>query len=297
MKKVIIITLIFTISLLLIYGIFSLVLFDTSAKYTSYKEMNHYYESNELYISSDNLSTSKDKYNIINYYNFSEIEFNIDNSISDTQITSYNIDYEITCNILGDLDNYYQCIIDNEDKTINSTLISTGICQQDETLTYDECIEKEYNYNIEKSINNHNFKIIKLKDNENTKVEVEIILNTTTTFSKTLKATYVLNIGNNNKDSIYIDNIKNYDSFCEYTVNNNYNTSKNIKLNINTDNLIFDNTDYLYINKLDYTSNTYDIIDSITFNIDNQSNQKITLYKNNFKNDCTTNDINLIVVE
>ena len=45
MKKTTVTIIIFIVSIVLIYGIFTLTIFDTAAKYTDYKEMNHYYES------------------------------------------------------------------------------------------------------------------------------------------------------------------------------------------------------------------------------------------------------------
>lgn len=291
MKKTATIILICTISIVLIYGIFSLTIFDTAAKYTNYKEMNHYYESNKLYISSNSLIEQDGKYNIINYYNYEQVEIEIQNSISENQITNYDIDYQLTCNVLGDESNYYSCLFDSNENNITSTLKEKGKCIEDENLSYKECIENEYNYQLDIVKHKHNFKIKKLKENNYDKIEVEVNLNTTSPFNKNLKAIYVLNFGSNNKNTIHIENIKDYDSFCEYTISNNYNNDKNVKINIDTNKFIFDND----INKISYT-NTYEgIIDSITIKINKQNNQKIRLYKKNFNTDCDKNNLNYTV--
>ena len=114
MKKTRIIILVCIISILSIYGIFSLAIFDTSAKYTNYKEMNHYYESNKIYISSESLLDVEGKYNIINYYNYEPITINVSNSISENQITNYDIE-NTSCN--GFLSRLKSCI-DNKNFSI-----------------------------------------------------------------------------------------------------------------------------------------------------------------------------------
>ena len=292
-KRTITIVACFTILIVLIYGIFSLTLFNTSAKYTNYKELNHYYESKQLYIHSDSLTSNDNKYNIINYYNFDSIPIEISNSITNNQITNYDINYDLKCNILSE-ENLYTCVIDNSGKNIiSNTLISNKICIEDETLSEEECTKENYNYTLKETKNKHSFKIINNNGNAST-IKVEIILNTTSPYSKTLKAIYVLNIGNDNNNKISINKINDYGSFCEYTINNNYYVDKNIQLTIDTNKLMFDNTSDIYKNKKSYTTNDNNYIDSITFTISN--NEKINLYKKDFSYQCSNNDLNYLIV-
>lgn len=80
--------------------------------------MNHYYSSSELYISSTILSENN-KNNIINNYNFETLEFIIKNSLNNNQITNYNIDYTIECQLNTEASQYYTCNLDNaSDNTI-----------------------------------------------------------------------------------------------------------------------------------------------------------------------------------
>jgi hypothetical protein len=292
MKKITIILLIFTISIVLIYGIFSLVLFDTSAKYTDYQELNHYYQSNKLYLGSKSLTEGEGKYNIINYYNYEPIDIEISNSISDTQITNYNIEYQLTCSVLNDANNYYDCSFENNENVITSILEKQGTCTENENLTYEECLENKYNYKLNVVNNKHSFKITKLKDNNYQKVEVAINLNTTSPFDKNLKATYVLNIGNNNKNSVFVNSVKEGNSFCEYMITNNYNNSKKTKITIDTNKFLFDNIE----NQTSYTTTQEGAINSVTIDIDSYSNQKITLYKKDFTKKCQRTDLNILLV-
>lgn len=294
MKRILKIVSCFLIIIVLIYGVFSLILFDTSAKYTDYKELNHYFESKELYISSKSLSDQDNKYNIINYYDFNDIQLEINNNISDNQITNYNINYNLECNILDNQNNLYECQIDNKNNKISSTLISNKECLENSTLSEEECILQNYNYDLAKSTNSHTFKIINHNGTEKT-IKVELILTTTAPYSKTLKATYVLNIGDTKNNNININEVEEYNSFCEYIITNNYHSDKTIRLSINTNKLIFDTTSDIYNNKINYTIDNQNIINTITFILSN--NTSIKLYKKDFKSSCNINDINYLIIE
>lgn len=295
MKRTMTIVVCFTILIVLLYGVFSLTIFGTSAKYTDYKELNHFFESQEMYISSNKLSYQNNKYNIINYYNFHPIEINLTNSINDNQITKYDIEYTLECNILDNQDKSYNCLIDNgENNIVTSTLISTKECLENKNLTEEECINSGYNFDVVKSTNKHTFKIINNKGNSKT-IKAELILNTISPYSKQLKATYILNVGNNQNNGIIIDEVKEYNSFCEYNILNNYYTDKNIKLTIDSNKLLFDTTSNIYNNKLAYTIDSNNQIDTITFTLSN--NIRIKLYKKNFTYKCSSNEINLTILE
>lgn len=294
MKRTITIVACFSVLIVLLYGVFSLAIFKTSAKYTDYKELNHFFESKELYISSNSLSSQNDKYNIINYYNFTPIEIIISNSINE-EITNYDIKYEIECKILNNENEEYRCILDNtESNKITSNLIINKECKENKDLTEEECIQENYNYNLVKTINNHNFKITNDNGTKKT-LEVDLILNTIKPYSKTLKAKYILNIGDNKDNQITTTKTIDHDTFCEYHINNNYNTEKKLKLTINTNKLLVDTTSDIYNKKIDYTSDINNQINTITFKI--QTNERLILYKKDFTSKCTSSDITYIIIE
>ena len=107
---------------------------------------------------------------------------------------------------------HLECSIDDTNNNIiSSKLTSIKQCIEDNSLSEEECIDKEYNYNLVKSINNHTFKIINNNENNNI-VEVELTLNTIYPYSKTLKAKYILNIGNHSNNEILVTEVKDYNS-------------------------------------------------------------------------------------
>lgn len=297
MKKRVVFILVFIVSIVLLYGIFSLVLFETSAKYTNYNEMNHYYKSNDLYISSDVLSLFSDKYKIINYYNYEDIELEIYNYIDDTKITSYDIEYKLECKVLGDASNYYDCAIDDGGNILEHSIISEGFCVEDNFLSLDECMMSNYNYELNKVKEIHKTKLIKKSNNNYNKIEMEIVLNTTSPFKKELKAIYILNMLDKVHGKIDIE-VLDYNYFCKYILENNYDVNKLVKLRIDTDKLVYNKDDNVFLSdNVEYITDQNDLLNSIKFNMGAFSKQEIIINKNDFDNDCLKSDIVLNILE
>jgi len=298
MKKTIIILTTTVIILFLILGLSSITIKDTSAKYTNYQELNHYYSSNKLYISSSNLDKTN-KYNIINYYNYDSLELQISNSINSSQITNYDIKYQLTCHILGDAANYYQCLFDESDgNTIETTLPANYTCQEEPTYSKEECLNNKYTLSYLENNNLHNFKLIKLSTSASTisTVEAEILLTTTYPFTQTLKGIYVFNINQDEINTINITQTNETSHTCEYTVSNKYSQSKTIQLNFDNTNIIIDETSETYKNKLSETTSINNYIASITISIPSYSKIKIPFYKRTFNQACNNSNITYTVL-
>lgn len=277
------------LSILLVVGFLSLILTNSNAKYKNNTEWNHYFESNGFYISSPTLS-ELNKTTIVNYYNYEDIEIIINNSLDENKISNYNIEYELEC-ITNE---NYTCILDNNTSKIESNIEMLEMCYNNDSLVElekDECINNNYHWKIVENEKKHTLKIIK-NNNEITDLEtinVNIFLKTKTPFETTLKGSYVFNI-NDKKDNNIALEIENNDTSCNLIINNNYTKNKQIKLNIDTNNLIFDDTDELYNKNIEYTSldNT---INSITIELNPLSTNNINLYKKNYSNECNLNHI------
>lgn len=298
MKKGLMIVISIIISILLVVGFFAMILFRSNAKYINYKEMNHYYESSKFYISSSILDTDN-KNNIINNYNFKPIEFTIKNSLNTNQITNYDISYNLECKVSEDASRYYRCIIDNTNNTINKELKKDFLCKEDITLTEEECLKEKYTLELKKVENNHSIKLEKLTEEEypNTYISLELVLNTTKPFTHKLTGTYILNLNNNNQDIVDIKLTKDINSLCEYQITNKYLSEKEIKLNINTNNVLIDESSNIYINRLSNTTNINNYIDSINILMNSFETTTLNLYKKDFSIPCNIDDITYSIIE
>jgi len=293
MKKTIIILSTTVTIIFLILGILTITISDTSAKYSNYQELNHYYSSNKLYISSNGLD-KKNKYNVINYYNYELIDIEINNSLSSEQITNYDINYTLTCNVIGEAASNYQCLFDNkETNSIQTNLDSEYTCKEDSTLNKEECLKQNYTVSYHEKNNLHKFKLSKLSANtpDNSTVEVELILTTTSPFTQTLKGTYIFNITSEKTNEIELTKTYDTDNLCEYEIINKYFNDKKVKVKFNTSSIIIDETSEVYQNKLSQTTDTNNYIDSITINIKNNTSLKIRFYKRNFEQKCDNSKI------
>lgn len=298
MKKVIIVISVLSISALLVVGFLSIILFKSNARYTNYQEFNHLYESSKFYFSSNNLD-SENKYNVINYYDFNNITFNLKNSLNEEQISQYDLEYEITCEVKDEANEYYKCLIDDKDNNVLKSELKKKItCVEDINLTEEECTEQKYTKKLTENIKEHTFKLEKIKDNyELDNVTVSLKATTKKPFTYLLEGTYILNLNTNIKDTILINNLNDTKSSCEYLISNTYKENKIIKLNINTTNLIIDETSKIYLDKIASTTNVDNYINSITFNLNTNNSLKINLYKKDFDSECTTTNLTYELVE
>lgn len=298
MKKGLMIAISIVLSILLVIGFFAMILFKSNAKYINYKEMNHYYESSKFYISSPILN-KENKNNIINNYNFKPIEFIVKNSLNKNQITNYDINYQLECSINEDAKSYYKCTFDNTtSSTISKELQKSSKCKEDNTLTEEECLKNNYTIELDEVINKHTLKVEKTKEEyQNNYITIEIKLTTTKPFTHNLTGTYILNINNDTQDIIEIKSIKDLNSSCEYIITNKFLTKKEVKLNINTDNVLIDETSSTYLNRLSNTINLNNYIDTFNININSFETKIINLYKKNFSIPCNRQDITYDIID
>lgn len=273
------------LSILLVVGFLSLILTNSNAKYKNNTEWNHYFESNGFYISSPTLS-ELNKTTIINYYNYEDIEIIINNSLDENKISNYNIEYTLEC-ITNE---NYKCTLDNNSDVIESNIDMLEKCFDNDNIidyTKEECENNNYNWKIVPNEKKHTLKVEKI-NSEITDLEtvnVNIYLKTNNPFETTLQGSYIFNINDKKDNNISLE-IEDNETSCDVIINNNYSTKKNVKFNIDTNNVIFDDTDELYNSKTEYTSNN-NVIDSITVKLEGLETNTLNLYKTNYSNECS----------
>lgn len=273
------------LSILLVVGFLSLILTNSNAKYKNNTEWNHYFESNGFYISSPTLN-EYNKTNIINYYDYSNIDIIVNNSLDENQISNYNIEYTLEC-ITNE---NYTCTLDNNSNSIESNIDTLYKCYNNETivdLTEEECESNNYNWKIVGNENIHTLKVEK-SNSDATDLEtitVNVYLKTKNPFQTTLQGKYVFNINDKKDNNISLE-IEDNETSCNVIINNNYSIDKTIKINIDTNNVIFDDTDELYTKNTEFTT-TDNIVDSITVNLESLESNTLNLYKTNYSNECS----------
>ncbi|MDD4188119.1 MAG: hypothetical protein PHX04_05140 [Bacilli bacterium] len=268
----------YIILILIITGIgiaFSLTV--TFAKYVKNIFWEYNLKTKEFYFSSPELDI-KSKDNVNNSWDEDLVYFTITNSLNDELITTYDIDYEASCEVVGDLKDYAECQISDSSGSLSSyqscvNNLEDGTDVSD--FTKSECELGGYNWAYQKSTKELYFEIIKNDpEYELGTITVDIEVKSTFPYTKTLKGIFTL-YPQKIEDNLIID-YENYDYEGALILSNI--ESEEVCLNIS-----WDLEKYLLDEKIDLY-NTYEVdeegyLKSINLNIMPYSSLEIKFIK------------------
>lgn len=277
-KKQIILILII---LIVIVGIIFLT--KTYSKYTSNSVWNYYLQSRGFYFASDNLGTESVK-NVNKLWDGGNVIFNVKNNLNKTVITNYDINYSVTCEVVGKDKEKASCYINGTNtNTVNDTLYAKKMCinntnDQVDVSKYkeNECVSP-YIYDYVPIVNEMYFNIIPL--NENYEInDIDVILTVTSTnpYYKVLTGEFNLhkNLIENSINTIY----SNYSNYDQLIISNKSLIDKCVSITWNDNNLHIDNTK---LENAYYTSSMYGYINNIKVNIPKKTSLNYIFYKMN----------------
>lgn len=225
----------YIIIILIITGIgigFSLT--TTFARYVKDIVWEYHLKTKEFYLSSPQLNISG-KENVDNSWDGGMIYFSLTNSLNDDLITTYDIDYEASCELVGDLKNDAECKLNHT----SGTLTNYQSCINDKedgldvsNFTKSECELGGYKWLYQKSTKELYFEIIPNKpETEIDIATVDIKVKSTFPYTKTLKGNFTL-YRERIEDNIIID-YQDYDYTSTLVLSNT--SSETACLNINWD--------------------------------------------------------------
>lgn len=203
----------------------------TFAKYISNSIWNYYLGSKEFYMSSDFLSESNN-FIINNNWQGENIHFNIKNNNNDILITEYDIDYNVTCNIIDNPN--INCTLDGgSSNRTTGKLLTNGTC-----INEIDAVDVSHYNKTECELGGYKWKYVVREndmffdipfDDVEDYVEVNIILESTKPFKKILEGTFKLYKNELNEDRINIS-YNNYSSYGTLVLSNTTMSDKCIKL-------------------------------------------------------------------
>lgn len=266
-----------------VIGIFINKYGSTYAKYVSDSVWNYYLKSKGFYIHSDYLDTDPVS-NVNNLWNGESIHFNLSNSLNQNVISGYDIQYTISCDILGEASSYTECHLNGTTSNIGDGVLSSSqICVNKtgngvnvSSYTEEECNMGGYSWDYQVAEKDLYFDVI-LTDSSYTAndVLVKITVSTTSPYSKILIGEFKLHKINDVNQSITM-NYKNYSNYGRLIITNSYLTNKCITISWDSDKLLIDSNDNDFIS-YEMSSNGY--INKIKLNINPQKNISYIFYK------------------
>lgn len=262
----------------IITAIFALNFTFTYAKYVANNTWNYYLQSKNFYFSSDSLDQTGIK-NVNTTWDGEKVIFNAKNFTSLDQITDYDITYKATCKVLsGDKTD---CLMNGTNtNTFTGTLSSNQSCtntkDSKDVSKYNKskCEMEGYTWNKIEATRDLYFE---LKDDIKESL-VEVTLEATAPYKKTLKGTFLLHKGKASNEEI----IKTYKSYTNHDIlslNNLYKTNKCTKISFDSSKIRLDTTS---INAINYTEDSNGYVNSITLLLEKNKNTDITFYKTSF---------------
>lgn len=245
------------------------------ARYVSNSFWNYFVKSKDFYFTSDSLSEVVTK-NVDNLWTGTSVNFVIRNGINDKVVSNTDIEYEVTCDIVGEAESYTACKLNGtNNNTVTDTIASSQVCSNStgdgkNVSAYNEetCLSEGYDY-IYIPVEEELYFDIVLTDNS--KEIKDIVVNITaasiTPYKKEIKGVFTLHKSELNDDQIVL-NYKNYSDYGKLTITSSYSVNKCMELSWNSDNLSINSSSNI-LNKA-YDLNGY--INKAVFLVNSKSN-------------------------
>lgn len=271
----------------------------TFAKYISNSVWDYHLRSKGFHFSSDYLGTTEIK-NSDSLWDGNSVSFNIRNNLNDTVATGYDINYSVSCSIVGPESTYTECEMNGTGtNSATGTLSSYYECvnttgDEVDVSAYDEtaCTTGGYSWDAQTSTKDLFFDV-NLTDLQETISEatVSVIATSTSPYAKTLSGEFKLHKSTDVEGSIVLsyDNYSNYDRL---TISNSYSIGKCITVMWNADNLVLDEDSTIFNS---YSTDINDYINEVEINLDPKSNESYRFYSRDFTT--TYDDTEFSVVE
>lgn len=202
--------------------------------YTDSKNWNYNTSSDSMYLSSNFLKEDDDVYFNMLDYDKNNVPFSVYNYESDTQISSFDIKYDISCSVT----NGYVCKIDGNSNGVQDIdLIHSYTCS-DSSLSEEQCMNSSsarLSYN--KVVNNHTISIAQNSTTSSGEAEAIVTLTTKKPYKKVLTGKLKVKFSQNQGLHIYA--VESSSSQCRYAITNYSDNYREYVFRTNDSNVIF----------------------------------------------------------
>lgn len=288
-KRLIIVFVSLILILLLVNGI-------SYAKYISGWVWNYYLGSKGFYFTSEELGSSIIK-NVNNNWDGKSTHFTISNSLNESVISDYDINYKVVCEIENNI-NDYVCLINGTNSneftgtlSVYKTCINnTGDGVNTSNFNQITCETSGYVWNKQQAIKDNYFDVV-AKDGSLVKdVTVNVEVSSISPYSKILNGKFILHYNDSNDGEISLS----YNTYSDYSrliVTNSHINKKCVEVSFDTTKFLIDvDENDLFSYKTD--DNGY--INKIKFDINSKDSKSFRFYKLNNEAVFDENVVNLM---
>jgi hypothetical protein len=269
---------------LLIVGSFLCIYGFTYAKYVANSVWDYYLKSKGFYFSSDYLDSSLVR-NVNNLWDGGSVNFNIKNNLNENVITSYDINYSLTCTIIGDAASHAECHMNGTStNTQNGVLASFQTCSNTtgdgiivSTLNKTDCELGGYDWISQVAVKDLYFDVVLTDTNYELKdVTVNVTATSTSPYRKALSGDFVLHKTDIEENKVTM-NYKNYSNYDRLIISNSYTSNKCVRITWDSNKLLINSSEF---SSFATDSNGY--INEIKFNIDAKKSLSYIFYRRDF---------------
>jgi hypothetical protein len=255
----------------------------TFAKYVYNSTWDYYLKSKGFYFSSDYLGSNVVK-NTNNLWDGGSVHFNIKNNLNDAVITNYDIDYRVTCTIVGDASSYAACHMNGTTLNMQDGVLSSFEACSNYTddgidvslLNKTDCEIGGYDWETQIAVKNIYFDVVLTDSNyELNDVVVNVTATSTSPYSKMLSGDFTLHKGSTQVSNIAMD-YKNYSDYDRLIISNAYTSAKCVLVTWDSNKLII-NSDNSGISSYGTDTNAY--INEIKFNVGAKDSLSYIFYR------------------
>lgn len=269
----------------------------TYAKYVSESVLNYYLNSKGFYFTSDNLSTETSNITDTSWDGGS-VYFNLKNSSDSGLATSYEITYQITCEVEGE---NKACKLNGTDYNIyNGKLVPIEGCSNYtddgvDVTSYSEesCTSNNYTWESKPTYSNLYFNIIDTTGASVDTATVTITAKALSPYEKTLTGKYVLTKDKSDIGSLDLT-YENKTDYSNLIITNSYNEDKCAKLTWDASKLALDNTETDIVSS---STDENDNVNEISFNISGMDSKNYIFYTLDTTKTYSKTDFNLVEID
>src|SRR5574344_739669 len=253
------------------------------ARYASNYVWNYYLKSKGFYFNSDDLSLNTISH-VNNMWDGGKTSFSINNSLNQSVVTEYDINYKVTCTIEGDNTNNVCYIGDTESNVYEGILSKYQACTNNtldgvDTSSYNQsdCNLNGYNWINQVATKDLYFNVVNLNNEEINDVTINIKAESISPYKKTLSGKFKLHKVVSNEGNINM-NYEDYSNYGRLVLSNSYSYDKCVQISWNSRDLQID-TDAKKLHS--YATDSDGYINKIELNLKQKESVNYIFYKKN----------------